>query len=91
MTQRYFRSSAAVYESMRIQLDAAFGFPDSMTHTVWFPVESAVRDAEHRCLLAVRASSCERQEVSAVLPGLLASGHIEEIDRETYMAALPPE
>jgi hypothetical protein len=91
MTQRYFRSSADVYESMRTQLDAAFGYPDGVTETVWTPVASALRDAQSRCLLAVHAASCDRPAVAAVLPGLIDAGHVEEIDRETYMAAMPGE
>lgn len=91
MTQRFFRSSAAVYEAMRLQLDAAFGYPDGVTETVWTPVAFALRDDQDRCLLAVHAASCERPAVAEVLPGLLASGQVEEIDRETYMAAMPSE
>jgi hypothetical protein len=91
MTQRYFRSSAAVYEAMRTQLDAAFGYPDGATETVWRSVETALCDSEGRCLLAVHAESCERPAVAAVLPGLIAGGHVEEIDRATYMAAMPAE
>jgi hypothetical protein len=88
MTQRFFRSSPEVYESMRMQLDAALGYPDGVTETVWEPVASAVRDSQGRCLLAVHAASCERPAVAAVLPGLLAAGQVEEIDRATYMATL---
>jgi hypothetical protein len=91
MTQRYFRSSAVVYESMRTQLDAAFGYPDGVTETVWQPVATALRDIEGRCLLAVHAASCDRPAVAAVLPGLIDAGHVEEIDRATYMAAMPGE
>jgi hypothetical protein len=91
MIQRFFRSSAAVYESMRTQLDAAFGYPDGVTQTVWRPVSSAARDAQGRCLLAVHAASCERPAVAAVLPQLIANGHVEEVDRDTYMAAIPDE
>jgi hypothetical protein len=89
MNQRFFRSSAAVYEAMRTQLDAAFGYPDGVTATVWRPAASAVKDSQGRCLLAVHASSCERPAVAAVLPNLLASGDIEEVDLATYMAAMP--
>jgi hypothetical protein len=91
MSQRYFRSSAAVYEAMRTQLDAAFGYPDGTTETVWQPLASALRDSQGRCLLAVHAASCERPAVAAVLPGLIANGQVEEIDRETYLAAMPSE
>jgi hypothetical protein len=91
MSQRYFRSSAAVYEAMRTQLDAAFGYPDGVTATVWQPLASALRDSQGRCLLAVHAASCERPAVAAVLPGLIAGGSVTEIDRETYLAAMPGE
>jgi len=91
MTQRFFRSSAAVYEAMRTQLDAAFGYPDGVTETVWQPAASAVKDNQGRCLLAVHATSCERPAVAAVLPDLLASGQVEEIDAATYAAAMPSE
>lgn len=88
MSQRFFRSTAAVYESMRTQLDAAFGYPDGVTSTVWTPAATALRDAEGRCLLAVHADSCQRPAVAAVLPALLADGLVEEIDRDDYMAAI---
>ena len=88
MNQRFFRSSAAVYESMRTQLDAAFGYPDGVTETVWTPAAAALRDGQGRCLLAVHASSCERPAVASVLPDLIASGAVEEIDAATYMAAM---
>lgn len=88
VSQRYFRSSAQVYEAMRLQLDAAFGYPDEHTQTVWSPVEQAVRDEAGRCLLAVRPESCERPAVAAVLPGLIASGAVEEIDAAAYQSAI---
>lgn len=91
MSQRFFRSSPAVYEAMRQQLDAAFGYPDGVTQTVWRPVAQAVKDDQGRCLLAVHSSSCDRPAVAAMLPGLLASGSVEEIDEATYAAAMPSE
>jgi hypothetical protein len=91
MTQRFFRSSEAVYEAMRSQLDAAFGYPDGVTETVWSPAGEALKDAAGRCLLAVHAVSCERPAVVAVLPGLLASGAVEEINEAYYRAAMPGE
>jgi len=91
VSQRFFRASAAVYESMRQRLDAEFGYPDGTTETVWTPASSAVKDDQGRCLLAVRSESCERPQVAAVLPQLLASGVVEEIDEATYQAAMLPQ
>lgn len=88
IAQKFFRSSPDVYEAVRLQLDAAFGYPDGVTETVWEPVATAQRDTQGRCLLAVRAESCDRPQVAAVLPGLLASGAVEEIDAATYWATL---
>jgi hypothetical protein len=88
MSQRFFRSSAAVYEAMRTQLDAAFGYPDGVTETVWQPLASAMRDSRGRCLLAVHASSCERPAVAAMLPQLIASGAVEEITAGEYQPAI---
>ena len=87
MTQRYFRTSdAGLYESVRTQLDAAWGHPtpDGQTITCFDPVAVAPRDAEGRILLAVDEDFCNYEAVAAVLPGLLASGAVEEIYAEAY-------
>lgn len=88
LSQRFFRASAEVYEAARLQLDAAFGYPDGVTSTVWEPAATAQRDTQGRCLLAVRSESCDRPQVDAMLPSLLASGSVEEIDAATYWATL---
>lgn len=91
MQQRYFRSSAAVYEGVRQQLDAAWGFPNPGTTGAFLPAADPCvpRDAAGRVYLAVHAEWCEWPDVSSVLPGLLASGAVEEVDRDAYTAALP--
>lgn len=86
---RFFRSSPEVYEAVRLQLDAAFGYPDECTTTVWEPLATAQRDADGRCLLAVRAESCDRPQVAAMLPQLLASGAVEEISEDEYRTSQP--
>lgn len=87
--QRYFRADPAVYEAVRVQLDALFGYPDGKTETVWVQVAHAPKDASGRCLLAVRAESCNRPHVAALLPQLLESKAVTEITESEYMAALP--
>jgi hypothetical protein len=88
--QRYFRSDAATYEAIRLQLDAVWGHgPGTGTDTCFEPVATAPHDGEGRVVLAVRAEFCEFDVVAAMLPQLLASGAVEEIDEATYWAALP--
>ena len=86
---RYFRSNDAVYEQVRASLDAAWGLPDDKgTATCIEPAPTAPRDANRRVLLAVNDEFCEYPVASDLLPQLLASGAVEEIDAATYQAAL---
>jgi len=90
MASRYFRSDAATYEAIRLQLDAAWGHgPGTGTDTCFEPAATAPHDPEGRPLLGVRPEFCEYDAVAAMLPQLLASGAVEEIDEATYRAALP--
>jgi hypothetical protein len=89
---RFFRtSSSEVYEQARLTLDAAWGHPtaDGKTITCVAPADVAPRDSEGRILLAVDDEFCTYSVAVDLLPQLLASGVVEEIDRETYMAAMP--
>lgn len=86
---RYFRSAAAVYEQARATLDAAWGLPnDTGTVTCIEPAQSAPRDAQGLVVLAVNDEFCTYSVAVDLLPQLLASGAVEEIDREAYMAAV---
>ena len=85
MNQRYFRSDEATYEGIRLGLDAEWGHgAGTGTATCFEPAATAPRDAEGRVLLAVLHAFCEYAAVAAMLPGLLASGAVEEIDEATY-------
>lgn len=87
MSQRFFRiPSAAVYESTRLSLDAAFAHVNAQTCVT--PAASAPRDSLGRLVLAVQAEFCEYLAVAEVLPQLLASGAVEEIDAAAYFACL---
>lgn len=89
---RFFRTpDASIYESIRLQLDAAWGHPtpDGKTATCFDPVAVAPKDASRRVLLAVKDEFCTYEAVAAVLPQLLASGAVEEISEAEYRAALP--
>jgi hypothetical protein len=88
---RYFRTSDdALYESIRLGLDAAWGHPtpDGKTLTCFDPAAVAPRDSQGRVLLAVHSEFCEYEAVAATLPQLIASGGVEEIDGAAYMAAI---
>lgn len=87
MSQRFFRTTDAdLYESIRLQLDAAWGHPtpDGRTLTCFDPAAVAPRDSAGRILLAVRPEFCEYEAVAAVLPGLLAAGDVVEITADQY-------
>jgi len=85
---RYFRSDAAAYEALRLQLDAAWGYGlGTGTVTCVEPAATAPRDGEGRVVLSVRAEFPESHAETAMLPQLLASNAVEEIDEATYFAA----
>lgn len=87
MSQRFFRiPSAAVYESTRLSLDAAWGHVNAQTCVT--PAASAPRDSLGRIVLAVNAEFCAYPAVAEVLPQLLASGAVEEIDAAAYFSYL---
>jgi hypothetical protein len=90
MSQRFFRSDDATYEAIRLQLDAAWGHgPGTGTYTCFEPAATAPHDGAGRVVLAVLNAFCEYEAVAEVLPALIASGAVEEIDEATYRAALP--
>jgi hypothetical protein len=85
---RFFRTSDdAVYEQVRLGLDAAWGHVPP--ETCVDPAADAPRDSQGRILLAVRPEFVAFDAVAAMLPDLLSSGAVEEIDEATYRAALP--
>ena len=90
---RYFRTeSDEVYEQTRVTLDAAWGFPDeaTKTRTCFSPASEGVRDGEGRLLLAVHDEFATYSVAVDLLPQLLASGLVEEIDAATYRAVVNP-
>ena len=93
MSQRYFRTNDAnLYESIRGQLDAAWGHPtpDGKTLTCIDPIASAPRDIAGQILLAVQDEWCNWTPVATLLPQLLASGTVQEIDSAAYNLAVNP-
>jgi hypothetical protein len=92
---RYYRCEAGdeAYEQARLALDAAWGLPntDTKTMTCIEPAATAPRDAQARIVLAVDDSFCAYTVAVDLLPQLLASGAVEEIDAATYRAAITAE
>lgn len=85
---RYFRiASDAIYEQVRMGLDAAWGHLPPTTCVD--PAAVAPRDSQGRILLAVRPEFLAFDAVAAMLPQLLASGAVEEIDASEYQPVAP--
>lgn len=89
---RYFRSTPAVYALICDQLDAAYGYPNAETKTERaLPLTADLPgDSQGRVYLAISAAYCDYILPSEMLPELLASGAVEEIDAAAYAAVLPP-
>jgi hypothetical protein len=89
---RFFRTAdEALYESIRLQLDAAWGHPtpDGVTLTCFDPLAVAPRDSAGRVLLAVHDEFTTWEPAATLLPQLLASGAVEEIDAAEYQPVDP--
>lgn len=90
---RFFRCLAGdeVYEQIRQTLDAVWGHPDAETKTVTCidPASVAPRDTQGRIMLATSEAFCEYEAAAQMLPQLLDSAMIEEIDAATYLQELP--
>jgi hypothetical protein len=84
---RYFRTASdSVYEQARLTLDSAWGHVAPTTCIE--PAATAPRDSQGRIVLAVNDEFCAYSVADELLPQLIASGAVEEIDAATYMAAV---
>lgn len=85
---RFFRTASAdLYESVRLQLDAAWGLADHGC-TCITPAADSPRDESGRIVLAVDEQFCGYEAVQVLLPQLLSGGLVEEIDHATYLQAI---
>ena len=89
---RYFRSTDEVLSLVNAQLDAAYGYPNeaTRTNTALPPASECPHDSEGRVYLAVDGAYCDFILPSEMLPQLIDSGMVEEIDEQTYGSILPP-
>jgi hypothetical protein len=86
--QRFFRTAdAALYEQVRLGLDAAWNHQGPTTCVD--PAGVAPQDNAGRIVLAVNAEFTEFDAAAEILPGLLSSGAVEEISEAAYRAAMP--
>lgn len=86
---RFFRSSVAVYEQARATLDAAWGLPNAKgTVTCIEPAATAPKDAEGLVVLAVDDAFTAYSVANTMLPQLLASGAVAEIDTAAYQGVM---
>lgn len=94
-THRFFVAPAEVYESIRLQLDAAWGHgPGTGTVTCYTPVSQVPVDSGGMVRLAVRNEFCDYSLARDLLPGLLELGVVQEITRQNYLEQLqatPPQ
>ena len=87
MIHRFFRTAdSALYEQIRLGLDAAWGHVPPTTCID--PADAAPRDDAGRIVLAVRQEFAEFPAAAAILPDLLASGQVVEISEAEYRAAI---
>jgi hypothetical protein len=89
MTHRFFKASPDVYESLRAQIDAAWGYPTAYTQTSIPTADEQARDASGMCIMGVKAEWITWEPVATVLPQMLAAGQIEEITESQYWTAMP--
>lgn len=87
---RYFRSNVSVYSDLSRQLDEAYGYPkpELKTERVLPLASELPTDSDGRVYLSIAADYCDYAIPAQVLPQLLASGAVEEIDADAYRAAV---
>jgi hypothetical protein len=88
---RYFTAASdEVYEQARLALDAAWGLPNEVgTQTCILPVSAAPHLGD-RPMVAVADEWCGWPPADTLLPQLISSGAVEEIDAATYHAVVNP-
>lgn len=84
MNMRFFRADPATYSAVLDGINDAWGLPANGQEAAFAPASQAPADAEGLLYLAVWDFFCEYDAVAAVLPGLIASGAVEEITAAQY-------
>lgn len=83
---RYFRARPAVYGNVRGTVDAAWGLPANGQLTA-LPPASDCPVVAGLVYLSARADHCGYEPIATMLPQLLESGDVEEVDEGAYLSA----
>lgn len=89
VTHRFFKASPAVYESLRAQIDAAWGYPEPLTETSIPPTGEQWKHADGDCMMGVRVEWLEWEPVASMIPQAIQAGLVTEISSEEYWAQRP--
>lgn len=90
---RYFRAAnVTVYEAVRADLDAVWGYPnqDTKTETSITPGHDAPTDNAGRAYLIASPAECDYPAIAERLPTLLESGMVAEVTAAEFAAQFPP-
>lgn len=88
MSQRFFRSSPAVYSEVLATLDAAWSFPKNGFQHCFVPLSYAPQKGG-LAYLAIQAADAEMEPANELLPQMLAAGAVVEVTQADYRAAMP--
>lgn len=90
---KYFRAANVdVYETIRADLDAVWGYPDARTKTATAITTGteAPTDAAGRVYLIASDEECNYPAIAERLPTLLASGMVAEVTAAEFALQFPP-
>jgi hypothetical protein len=88
MTHRFLKAAPAVYESLRAQIDSAWGFPTLHTQTSMPPAADQNKHADGDCIMAVRVSWLAWEPVATLIPQAIEDGLIAEMSEAEYWASV---
>ena len=89
MTHRFFKASPDLYESLRAQIDAAWGYPTPHTQTSIPPAAEQHKASDGDCIMGVKAEWLDWEPVATLMPQMLDLGAVVEISEAEYWAAMP--
>lgn len=88
MSQRFFKSSPAVYATALATLDAEWGFPKQGFSHCFLPLNYAPQTGGF-AYLAIHQNDAEMEPAAALLADMMASGQVIEVTADEYRAAMP--